>query len=812
MVVSLGKSSLLLAVSGLAVAAVTLAAPAAPSPDVATPRFDLLAPPDPDGDVPERSFDVPASRMVLPGRVAAAAPPVAASSHRNLPAPSPITLRDDFLFTGSAPEGDAPTGLVFTPDGSEILVAHRNTKNLVVFDAATRQVTRTIALSGSPHAVAVTSDGQYAVTANVYEDTVSIVTLATGVETATIPVGEQPGVVRITADGTTAVVGNTVSSELSVIDIASATELRRMPNAGFVASVSINFEPGVIAVAFSQFELAGNTAVVHPDYYADRIRVYDIGTGTETTLVCDDSPRGVAITPNGTTAVVSHTANTHTISVVDVATPTITKTISLGESAGGPICIRPDGGKALVAVLNACRVVDLVTDSVGPQLSTASTYDLRTTADGLYAVCIGYYGSVIDFTTDALLTHTNAIVSTPLGAVSPAGPRAAMVATTFGEEMVVVNTNGAGGYTEGVVPSGPPMEADKTRSAAVSADGTRAVTLGILGDTASIIDLATGTVDAVVEVGDRPSEVEITPDGTLAVVANLDSTFASVIDLQTYAVTNIAISRRASQVEISPDGHYAYLCVVADGDGVWRIDLDTLSVAGTKIGTANMMSVGFMYNQTSGMTLSHDGSVLAVCGTWDDVVSLVDTTAWSLIKNVTVGDYPVRALFADDDSSIYVTCANDDRIDVLSNAGAGSAVIGSVAVGDNPFEMAIDADRDTLYVLNYKDKNVGVVDLLSNATIGTIGLTEYPAGMHLDAGGRFLYVATGTWSVTLGPGPNFSIAHEGYVDVIGLHSRRDFTIDTGLPPAMMAFDANDATGLIPSPFGDGATRLRVWGR
>jgi YVTN family beta-propeller protein len=46
----------------------------------------------------------------------------------------------DFVENGDLPEGDTPAGVVFTPDGSRILVAHRDSKNVIVYDAATRDV------------------------------------------------------------------------------------------------------------------------------------------------------------------------------------------------------------------------------------------------------------------------------------------------------------------------------------------------------------------------------------------------------------------------------------------------------------------------------------------------------------------------------------------------------------------------------------------------------------------------------------------------------------------------------------------------
>ena len=101
-----------------------------------------------------------------------------------------------FVTNGTAPEGDTPSGAVFTPNGTKFLVAHRDSKNVIVYDAATRNVLAAIALSGSPNDVAVTADGAFAVTANIFEDTASILNLTTNTEVAVVPVGNQPGTVR----------------------------------------------------------------------------------------------------------------------------------------------------------------------------------------------------------------------------------------------------------------------------------------------------------------------------------------------------------------------------------------------------------------------------------------------------------------------------------------------------------------------------------------------------------------------------------------------------------------------------------------
>ncbi len=753
----------------------------------------------PNGDAPVYIQHVPPSDVVHLGPGNPSPPPP--TNDRELSA--------DFVLTGISPEGDTPAAVAFSPDGARIVVAHRDTKNLVVFDAATREFLAAIQLSGSPNDVAIAADGLFAVTANVFEDNASIVLLDAEQEIAVVPVGDQPGVVRITPEGTTAVVGNTIDGTLSVIDVLTATEIRRISGTEFVASVSIAFESGAITAFFSNFEIANNTTLVHPDFYAGEIHIVDITTGAVTSLPCDGTPRGVAVTPDGSTAVVAHAMSEQVVSVVDVASAAISKTINVAADLGGPIAVNPSGTKAVVAVSNACRVVDLVTDAVSGNLNTASVQQLHTTADGNYVLTIGFYGSLIDYTSETIVNNLNNIVSTAIGAVSPTGPRGVMVANTYGEDMLVVNTEGASGYLEGRSPSGPPPEGDKARTVAISSDGGKALVASILSDNASIVDMNTLTVDTIVDVGDRPSEVAVKPDGGQAVIANLDSDFVSVIDLVTHDVTNVAISTRGSQVEISPDGQYAYIAVVTS-DGVWRVNLSTMTAEGPKLTTGNMGAVSFLFNQSSGMTLSHDGLTLITCNSFDNTITLIDTPSWSVLVTLFVGAFPVRAMFSLDDETIYISNRDDGTITIVDNEGAFSTVIGVVDVGEWPFEMAAAPGGNTLYVLNYRDENVGVVDLATHTMTNTVSLPHSAAGLSIDPSGAMLHVASGTWSVTVGPGPRFTIAQSGEVSVINTASLAIIDqVVTDLPPAMLTYNAATAVVGVPSPFGDGLTVVDV---
>ncbi len=716
------------------------------------------------------------------------------------------------ISNGDAPEGDTAMDVTYTPDGSRIVVAHRDSQNVVVFDAATREVLKTIPVTGSPNSVRVAADGIHAVTANVFEDSASILNVQTGVEIAVIPIGDHPAIVRITPDGATAVVGNTASSDLSLIDIATADEKHRLPGAQFDGVTSITFENGAVSFSVTPFVIAAdNDTIVFPERVNNRVRFFEISTGNVTSLPTAPNPRGVAISPDGTTAVVPHIFGTQLVSVIDVPTRTVTKTIPIGAdlSATGLIAINPGKTKAVVAIQNEVRVVNLITDTVSGNLFTGGPNGLLTTSDGQYCLVTGFFGALVSYASESVVANVNNTLSANWGAVSPTQPQGAMVATHFGESLIVANTNGGAGFLEEIVPTGPPPEGDRARHVAITPDGSRAAIVNILSDNVSVVDLNAESLVGIVDAGDRPSEVAITPDGTKAVVANLDSTFATIIDLGTLSATDVPISTRASQVEISPDGQYAYLAVVSNGDGVWRINLDTMSVAGPRIFSGNMGGIGFAFAQASGMTLSHDGATLVTCNSFDNNVSIIDTASWDEIARVNVGAFPVRAVFAPDDGTIYVSNRDADSVSVVANSGAASVVTGTIPVGASPYEMTVTHDGSTLYVADFLDNRVSVVDLSGTQATSTIPLGQAPVGLHVNPTGTRLYVAGGTWSVSVGPGAVFSINLFGEFRAIDTESQQTIEfVDTALPPAMLAFRNEAPMAIIPSPFGDGLSLIR----
>ena len=512
----------------------------------------------PDGDLPEMSA-VQSARA-------------AAIRHGSIP--GPVGFRDRgaaalpvFVFTGDDPEGDAPSDVVFTPDGSTIIVAHRESGNLILWDAATRAFVGSVPVSGLAQSVDVTPDGSKAVVACLDTGIASIVDLNSLAEIATVPVGQVPCSVSISPDGARAAVHAAFDGATTIIDLASATVERTIPNIDTWSRLSFSFEAPAQSVQYGGPVFIDNTRLINADLGADEVQFIDASSGAVTRVPVGDSPFRVGVSGDGSVAAVTHSGSSRRVTVFDLASGTVSAVWNTGFDLSGPIAVNADGTRAVVAVQNAARVGDLTTGSFGSELGTASLNDLVPNFDGSRAVGIGFRGPVIDFASGALLSNANQVVSCEIGAASPAGDLTAMCSTTFGDDLVVLDTDTSPSLLA-YQRSGPEVEGDRCRTIALSDDRSVAVAVSIFSDTASIIDTASGTVLGTAPVGERPNGVAITPDGTKAVVANLDSTFASVIDIASATTTNIPISRRAGEVEISPDGRYAYLAVVASGDGV----------------------------------------------------------------------------------------------------------------------------------------------------------------------------------------------------------------------------------------------------
>jgi DNA-binding beta-propeller fold protein YncE len=99
---------------------------------------------------------------------------------------------------------------------------------------------------------------------------------------------------------------------------------------------------------------------------------------------------------------------------------------------------------------------------------------------------------------------------------------------------------------------------------------------------------------------------------------------------------------------------------------------------------------------------------------------------------------PLDLVFQPDGKEAYVAAFGSKKIGVLDVAGR---VVDRIAVGFGPGGLALDAQRQCLYVLNHLDATLSVIDLKLRRPIVTVPLRYNPTPAAVKQGRPFLYDA-----------------------------------------------------------------------
>jgi YVTN family beta-propeller protein len=266
-------------------------------------------------------------------------------------------------------------------------------------------------------------------------------------------------------------------------------------------------------------------------YYgdSDAVLVFDL-TQTLTTLTgsiplpSGSSPTGIAISPDGTIAVVVNSEN-GTVSIIDIVHRQILgSAIPVGTSPA-QVAITTDGKTALVTNFdsNTVSVVDLTSMIVIHTISgggMSSPRGIAVTPDGTKAL-VGNNSS-------------NSLTIIDLSSLSPTAT-IAMGAPPYGIAMTIAM---------GAPPYGIAISPDGTLALVASPNSSAVIAINL--ENLSIIG-------SPISVGTSPIGVTITPDGQQAFVADARSPFIYVLDLtQVSQLTDRTAHNVFSTIEVHP--------------------------------------------------------------------------------------------------------------------------------------------------------------------------------------------------------------------------------------------------------------------
>ena len=292
-------------------------------------------------------------------------------------------------------------------------------------------------------------------------------------------------------------------------------------------------------------------------------------------------------------------------------------------------------------------------------------------------------------------------------AISPNGRRG-LVSHWYGYDIAILDLTDDQLTVQGRVEVGP-----EPRGIIFSGDGLTAyVAVGASNEVVRV-DLATLKVDGRLAVGREPRSLALTPDKSKLVVANSRSKSLSVVDLARFeVVSTLPISEdNLRQVAISPDGQFAYVAAMLNrgmattlnnidlgwvlGERIVRVPLDGSDSAEG----LSLDPLGDAAGDAHGMAVGRGGSLLAVaCGGTHEVM-LFDQAKKPLPWKSGVGRDVMAA-------------------DLLKD----KARFRRVKLGGRPTELAFAPNGKTLYVANYLNNAVEVVDTDSARKVASINL------------------------------------------------------------------------------------------
>lgn len=220
--------------------------------------------------------------------------------------------------------GNHPAHIVFTEDGKYTLATNNEDNTVSIIEMSSYSVISTISTGKGPHGFRVSQDSKLAYIANMAEDTVSVINLETMKEDQKIKVGATPVTTGITTDGKTLVVTLNTENALAIVNLETNE----------VTKVEVGVGPAQVYIDSSnQFAYVANQGT--KDVPSNSMTIVDIATKTVTaTIETGKGAHGVVTSNDNKFAYVTNMFE-NTVSVIDLSRKKVVSTVNVGEVPNG---------------------------------------------------------------------------------------------------------------------------------------------------------------------------------------------------------------------------------------------------------------------------------------------------------------------------------------------------------------------------------------------------------------------------------------------------------------------------------------------
>jgi len=242
-----------------------------------------------------------------------------------------------------------------------------------------------------------------------------------------------------------------------------------------------------------------------------------------------------------------------------------------------------------------------------------------------------------------------------------------------------------------------------------------------------ITDDATGR-SVGVKVGAGPVSIAVNGRTGRAYVTNADDGTVSVIDGETDAVVatlkvgphpySIVVNSGTGEADVSRTYSDEMMVIHESPDGT------TSSVTGVKVGSPDLLAV----NETSGQVY--------LVGYESETVGVMDGRSHAFAKR-TAGMHLWGVAVNQTTGVVYAGRTQDHEVLALRPDGTR----GSIAAGNIPCAVAVNAKTNRVYAVNYAEDSVTVIDGATEKAIATVPVGRRPEGIAVDTITNRVYVA-----------------------------------------------------------------------
>ncbi|MET0258332.1 MAG: YncE family protein [Methylobacterium sp.] len=254
------------------------------------------------------------------------------------------------------------------------------------------------------------------------------------------------------------------------------------------------------------------------------------------------------------------------------------------------------------------------------------------------------------------------------------------------------------------------------------------VTAQLAGEVA-VVDLGLAKVVAHIPLDGAPAGIALSPDRKTAYVTRPEGQSIAVIDLDARKVTSsLALAGGPLGICVDPTTGTIY---VADWYAsrvlVLKSDPDGVRQTGE-------IAVG---KSPSGLAVTPDGRTLLVANREADSVSVVDIAAGKESEKIPVGQHPFGLTLSADGSRAYTANVTSNDVSVIDVVARRE--IGRIRTGERPYVVALAGGRG--FVTDQYSNTVTVFGLGDLKGVGSIDVEDHPEGIAASQDGKTLYVA-----------------------------------------------------------------------